>query len=81
MAKRRDRDAPSAPRRDWDRGNRKLTLVDVAGVGLLAGLGALLLVTGGGGLLAGILLLGSLGGSSRGLGGGLLVSSLGSHLN
>jgi hypothetical protein len=54
-------------------------LVDVGAVGLLAGLGALLLVARGSGLLAGILLLGSLGGGSRGLGGGLLVSSLGSH--
>jgi hypothetical protein len=36
----------------------KLTLVDVGGVGLLPGLGALLLVTGGsGGLLASLLLL------------------------
>ena len=57
----------------------QLTLVDVGRVGLLAGLGALLLVARGSGLLAGILLLGSLGGSSRGLRGGLLVSSLGSH--
>lgn len=58
----------------------KLTLVDVRGVGLLAGLGALLLVTRSSSLLAGILLLGGLGGSSRGLGGsGLLVSGLGRH--
>ncbi len=58
----------------------QLTLVDVRGVGLLAGLGALLLVTRRGGLLASILLLlGSLGGSSRGLGGGLLVGGLGGH--
>ena len=56
-----------------------LTLVDVRGVGLLAGLGALLLVTAGGGLLAGILLLRCLGGSGGGLGGGLLVSGLGRH--
>lgn len=56
------------------------TLVDVRRVGLLAGLGALLLVARGGSLLAGILLLlRSLGGSSGSLGGGLLVSSLGSH--
>jgi len=54
-------------------------LVDVRRVGLLAGLGALLLVTRGGSLLASILLLRSLGGSSGSLGGGLLVSSLGSH--
>ena len=57
----------------------ELTLVDVRRVGLLAGLGALLLVTRGGSLLASILLLRSLGGSSGSLGGGLLVSSLGSH--
>lgn len=57
-----------------------LTLVDVGRVGFLAGLGALLLVTGRSGLLAGILLLGSLRGSGRGLGGGgLLVSGLGCH--
>jgi len=53
----------------------KLTLVDVGGVGLLPGLGALLLVTRGrGGLLASLLLLGgSL--ASRGLaaGGGSLL--------
>jgi hypothetical protein len=55
-------------------------LVDVRRVGLLAGLGALLLVARGGGLLAGILLLGSLAGGSGSLAGGLLVSSLGSHL-
>lgn len=36
---------------------RRLTFVDVAGVGLLPGLGALLLLAGGGGLLAGLLLL------------------------
>lgn len=70
---------------ECDTGNAKrrvlmqLTLVDVGGVGLLAGLGALLLVTRGGGLLAGILLLRSLGGSGRGLGGGLLVGGLGRH--
>lgn len=57
----------------------QLTLVDVGGVGLLAGLGALLLVARSGGLLAGILLLRSLGGSGRGLGGGLLVGGLGRH--
>lgn len=57
----------------------QLTLVDVGGVSLLAGLGALLLVAGSGSLLAGILLLRSLGGGSRGLGGGLLVSGLGRH--
>lgn len=57
----------------------QLTLVDVGGVCLLAGLGALLLVARGGGLLAGILLLRSLGGSGGGLGGGLLVGGLGRH--
>lgn len=58
----------------------QLTLVDVGGVGLLAGLGALLLVTRGGSLLAGILLLRSLGGSGGCLGsGGLLVSGLRRH--
>jgi len=60
-------------------------LVDVGGVGLLSGLGALLLVTGrGGGLLAGLLLLsGSLASSSRGLaaGGGSLLSCLGCHFD
>lgn len=71
----------ACPATKWIAAEERLTLVDVAGVGLLAGLGALLLVTGGGGLLAGILLLGSLGGSGRGLGGGLLVSSLGSHFD
>lgn len=55
------------------------TLVDVGAVGLLASLGALLLVARGGGLLAGILLLGALGGGGRGLGGGLLVGGLGRH--
>lgn len=63
-------------------GCAKLTLVDVGGVGLLAGLGPLLLLARGGGLLTGILLLRrSLGSSaSRGLGGGLLLSiSLGRH--
>ncbi len=59
----------------------KLTLVDVGGVGLLPGLGALLLVTRGrGGLLASLLLLsGSL--ASRGLaaGGGSLLG-LGGHI-
>ena len=58
---------------------KRLTLVDVGRVGLLAGLGALLLVTAGSSLLAGILLLGSLGGSGGSLGGGLLVSGLGCH--
>jgi hypothetical protein len=58
---------------------KRLTLVDVGGVGLLARLAALLLLARGGSLLAGILLLnGSLGGS-RGLGGGLLVSGFGRH--
>jgi hypothetical protein len=54
-------------------------LVDVGGVGLLAGLGPLLLITGRGGLLASILLLRSLGSSGGGLGGGLLVGGLGRH--
>lgn len=54
-------------------------LVNVGGVGLLARLGALLLVARSGGLLAGILLLGGLGGSGRGLGGRLLVGGLGGH--
>jgi hypothetical protein len=59
-----------------DRGWMELTLVDVAGVGLLAGLGPLLLLArGGGGLLAGILLLRSLGGSGGSLAGGLLLGS------
>ena len=57
----------------------QLTLVDVGGVGLLASLGALLLVARSGGLLAGILLLRSLGGGGGGLGGGLLVCGLGRH--
>jgi hypothetical protein len=61
------------------------TLVDVGGVGLLSGLGALLLVTGGGGgLLASLLLLdGSLASSSGGLaaGGGSLLSCLGCHFD
>jgi hypothetical protein len=58
-----------------------LTLVDVRGVGLLSGLGALLLVAGGsGGLLASLLLLGGCL-SSRGLaaGGGSLLG-LGGHV-
>jgi len=54
-------------------------LVDVGGVGLLAGLGALLLVARGSSLLSSILLLGGLGGGSGGLGGGLLVGGLGRH--
>lgn len=53
--------------------------VDVRRVGLLAGLGALLLVARGGSLLASILLLRSLGGSGGGLGGGLLVGGLRGH--
>lgn len=57
------------------------TSVDVGRVGLLAGLGPLLLVTGSGGLLASILLLRRLGGGGRGLGGGLLVSGLGRHFD
>lgn len=53
----------------------KLTLVDVAGVGLLPGLGALLLVAGwGGGLLASLFLLsGSLAGRGLAAGGGSLL--------
>lgn len=61
-------------RRDFGRQEWKLTLVDVGGVGLLAGLGALLLVAGSGSLLAGLLLLGG-GLGSGSLGGGLLLSS------
>ncbi len=57
------------------------TLVDVRAVGLLARLGALLLVAGRGGLLAGILLLGSLAGGGGSLGGGLLVCGLGGHFD
>jgi hypothetical protein len=60
------------------------TLVDVGGVGLLSGLGALLLVTGGGGgLLASLLLLNGSLASSRGLaaGGGSLLSCLGCHFD
>jgi len=57
----------------------RITLVDVGRVGLLARLGALLLVTGSCRLLAGILLLRSLGGRGRSLGGGLLISSFGRH--
>lgn len=57
-------------------------LVDVGGVGLLARLGALLLVASGRGLLAGILLLRSLLRSGRSLGsGGLLVGSFGRHVD
>lgn len=61
---------------------RKLTFVDVAGVGLLPGLAAFLLVTRGrgGGLLASFLLLGR-GLASWGFAasGGLLLSSFGRH--
>lgn len=61
----------------------RLTLVDVAGVGLLPRLGALLLLAGGGGgLLASLLLLnGSL--ASRGLaaGGGSGLGGLGGHFD
>ena len=55
-------------------------LVDVGGVGLLAGLGALLLVArGSGGLLASLLLLsGSLAGRGLAAGGGSLLG-LGGH--
>lgn len=59
----------------------RLTLVDVRRVGLLARLGALLLVARSSGLLAGILLLRGLGGSGRGLGGGLLVGGLRGHFD
>jgi hypothetical protein len=62
MRKRRDSEA-----------QEELTFVDVGGVGLLARLGALLLVTRGSGLLAGLLLLGG-GLGSGSLGGGLLLS-------
>lgn len=60
---------------------KRHTLVDVGAVSLLAGLGALLLVTRSSSLLAGILLLGSLGGSGGSLGGGLLVGGLGGHFD
>lgn len=59
-----------------------LTLVDIGGIGLLSGLGALLLVAGVGCLLAGFLLLcGSFAsGCLAGGGGGLLVGGgLGRH--
>jgi hypothetical protein len=58
----------------------KLTLVDVGGVGLLPGLGALLLVAGGSGsLLASLLLLsGRLAGRGLAAGGGSLLG-LGGH--
>lgn len=59
-----------------------LTLVDVGGVGLLAGLSALLLLArGGGGLLASLLLLsrGLAGNGGLAAGGGSLGSSLGGH--
>jgi hypothetical protein len=59
-------------RRDSE-AQEELTFVDVGGVGLLARLGALLLVTRGSGLLAGLLLLGG-GLGSGSLGGGLLLS-------
>lgn len=60
----------------------RLTLVDVGGVCLLAGLGALLLLARSSGLLAGILLLRGLGGSGGGLGGGgLLVGGFGRHFD
>lgn len=67
-----------AERRDFGVGGAR-TFVDVRRVGLLARLGALLLVARGSGLLAGLLLLsGCLG--SRCLGGGLLLCcGLGSH--
>lgn len=62
---------------------RRLTLVDVGRVGLLAGLAALLLLASGssGSLLAGFLLLSGGLSTSRGLatGGGLLLSSFGRH--
>jgi hypothetical protein len=62
------------------RQRRKLTLVDVAGVGLLPGLGALLLVARGSGcLLASLLLLGGrLAGRGLAAGGGSLLG-LGRH--
>lgn len=64
--------------------SRWRTLVDVGGVGLLSGLGALLLVTGGGGgLLASLLLLSGSLASGRGLAasGGSLLSCLGCHFD
>ena len=67
--------------REKSRSKDKLTLVDVRGVGLLPGLGALLLLSRGRrGLLAGLLLLGRCL-SSRGLaaGGGSLLG-LGRHI-
>jgi len=77
MRSRKRRDSDQRKKWQWR------TLVDVGGVGLLSGLGALLLVTGGGGgLLASLLLLsGSL--ASRGLagGGGGLLSCLGCHFD
>lgn len=57
----------------------ELTLVYVGAVGLLAGLGALLLVTRGSSLLSGILLLRSLGGDGSLVGGTLVGSSFGRH--
>lgn len=62
----------------WDEAGN-LTLVDVRGVGLLSGLGALLLVARSGSLLSGILLLsGRLAGGR--LGRGLLLGgTLGRH--
>src|SRR5258708_38414555 len=65
------RDAPLVlmqKRRDSE-AQEELPFVDVGGVGLLARLGALLLVTRGSGLLAGLLLLGG-GLGSGGLGSG-----------
>jgi len=60
-------------------------LVDVAGVGLLAGLATLLLLAGGSGgsLLAGLLLLSGSLAANRGLatGAGLLLSGLGGHFD
>ena len=59
----------------------KLTLVDVGGVGLLPGLGALLLLARGrGGLLASLLLLsGSLAGRGLAAGSGSLLGTFGRH--
>ena len=76
MRSRKRRDSDQRKKWQWR------TLVDVGGVGLLSGLGALLLVTGGSGsLLASLLLLDGSLASGRGLAasGGSLLSCLGCH--